>query len=88
MMINETPFDRAVRGAAGLALIVSPLVGLATAPYNLLGIVPLVTGVLGYCPLYAIFGLSTCTKDSYQHQKEGIVLKEEAPGTEETVRAH
>lgn len=67
MMINESPLDRAVRAAAGLALLASPIVGFSTFPLNFLGVLPLVTGIAGVCPLYSLFGFSSCSKSSYQH---------------------
>lgn len=88
MQINETPIDRAIRGAGGLALIVSPLLGFATGPYNLLGILPLITGVIGYCPIYALFGFTTCTKDSYQHRKDNVQVKTAKEGTGHEREAH
>ncbi|MDD2547337.1 MAG: DUF2892 domain-containing protein [Burkholderiaceae bacterium] len=59
MRTNEGFLDRALRVVAGLALI-----GLAATehlgPWAYLGVVPLVTGALGHCPLYAILGIQTC----------------------------
>ena len=80
MLINESPLDRALRGALGLALLAAPLVGFAIAPWNLLGLIPIVTALVGYCPLYALLGTSTCTARSYQHRREGIVLRETEEG--------
>jgi hypothetical protein len=55
MNTNVAPFDRALRSGLGMLLVLSPLLELNTFPYSLLGIVPLVTGVGGFCPLYAAF---------------------------------
>ena len=60
---NEGTVDRALRIIVGLALLVWFLVdqGLGIWHYaKLIGIVPLVTGVIGSCPLYSILGISTC----------------------------
>jgi len=60
MKINEGTIDRALRVIAGLVLIglaASGTVGL----WGWIGVVPLLTGVVGFCPAYAIFGMSTCT---------------------------
>jgi hypothetical protein len=85
MLINETPFDRALRGALGLALLATPLVGFHIGPWNFLGLVPLITGIVGYCPLYGALGMSTCTEDSYQHRKDGVLLRDNsAPGRHAT----
>ncbi len=65
MKVNEGMIDRAVRILLGLALISLVYVGPKT-PWGWVGIVPLVTGVLGFCGLYAILGITTCPskKDS------------------------
>ena len=59
MKTNEGTLDRALRVAAGLALI-----GLAATdtlgPWAYLGVVPLLTGLAGFCPLYAVLGINTC----------------------------
>lgn len=59
MTKNEGKLDRALRVVAGLLLI-----GLAATNtiglWGYIGVVPLVTGALGMCPLYAILGLNTC----------------------------
>ena len=59
MKINSGVIDRALRIVAGLALIgltVSGTIGV----WGWIGVVPLLTGIVGYCPAYAIFGTSTC----------------------------
>lgn len=59
MQSNEGTVDRLVRIALGLALLALVFVG----PKNyvgLLGIVPLVTGLVGFCPLYRLVGVRTC----------------------------
>ncbi|MBI1809310.1 MAG: DUF2892 domain-containing protein [Gemmatimonadetes bacterium] len=62
--INEGGADRAVRIIAGLVLISLAFVGPKT-PWGYLGIIPLVTGFIGSCPLYTVFGINTCgTKQS------------------------
>ncbi|MYN47450.1 DUF2892 domain-containing protein [Pseudoduganella sp. FT93W] len=59
MKKNEGSLDRAVRVVAGVALI-----GLAASGnigvWGYIGVVPLLTGALGYCPLYSILGFNTC----------------------------
>ena len=59
MTRNEGNIDRALRIIVGLALIAMVFVGPAT-PWGWVGLVPLLTGLVGFCPLYRIFGLSTC----------------------------
>ena len=63
---NEHPVERVVRVVAGLGLLSLVFVGPKTM-WGLLGIVPILTGALGSCPLYTLFGFSTCpTKDQPQ----------------------
>ena len=57
-MKNEGFLDRTIRVVAGLVLLSLVFVGPAT-PWGLVGLVPLLTGLVGFCPLYRIFGLST-----------------------------
>ncbi|GHG88552.1 YgaP family membrane protein [Pseudodonghicola xiamenensis] len=56
---NEGTLDRAIRIIVGLILLALVFVGPKTM-WGLIGLIPLLTGVLGYCPLYQIFGLNTC----------------------------
>jgi hypothetical protein len=56
---NESTFDRSLRVIVGLALISLVFVGPQT-PWGWLGLVPLVTGLVGICPVYTLFGLRTC----------------------------
>lgn len=57
--VNEHIAERAIRVAIGLALI-----GLAVAGkvgvWGYLGVIPVMTGLLGSCPLYTLLGFSTC----------------------------
>jgi hypothetical protein len=56
---NEHVLERMVRVVIGLALITMAFVGPQT-PWGWVGLVPLATGILGSCPLYTLFGISTC----------------------------
>lgn len=56
---NVGTIDRVVRIVAGVALIAIVFVGPQT-PWGWIGIVPLATALLGWCPAYTLFGLSTC----------------------------
>ncbi len=56
--MNEGTLDRAIRVAAGLGLLSLTIAG-PHSMLGLVGLVPLVTGVIGFCPLYRIFGLNT-----------------------------
>ena len=57
---NEATLDRAIRVVLGLALLALVFVGPKTM-WGLVGLVPLATGLLGSCPLYTLFGISTCS---------------------------
>jgi hypothetical protein len=59
MKRNEGTIDRAVRVGAGLGLIGLHVSGVLGA-WAWIGLVPLLTGLAGTCPLYSIFGISTC----------------------------
>jgi Inner membrane protein YgaP-like, transmembrane domain len=59
---NEHRIDRSVRVVLGLILLTIVFVGPRT-PWGWIGLVPLVTGLIGTCPVYALFGLSTCPRD-------------------------
>lgn len=56
---NEHVIERALRVALGLGLLAIAFVGPKT-PWGFVGVVPLLTGLLGSCPLYTLFGISTC----------------------------
>lgn len=57
---NERTLDRVVRVVAGLALLSLVWVGPQTA-WGWVGLVPLVTGLVGSCPIYRLLGISTCS---------------------------
>lgn len=56
---NEGTIDRALRVVVGLAVLSLVFVGPETA-WGWAGLVPLVTGLAGFCPLYSILGINTC----------------------------
>jgi hypothetical protein len=56
---NEHSVDRALRVVLGLGMLSLALFGPHIA-IGYFGLVPLATGLLGSCPLYSVFGLSTC----------------------------
>lgn len=51
--------DRAIRIVVGLGLITATLTGVIGA-WGWLGLLPLATGLFGFCPAYRLFGASTC----------------------------
>lgn len=58
---NEHPVERVIRVVIGIVLLSLVFVGPKTM-WGLLGIIPLATGLLGSCPLYTLFGISTCPR--------------------------
>ncbi len=63
MTINEASWDRVLRVVLGVALLALVFVGPKTL-WGLVGLVPLLTGAVGLCPLYSLFGVSTCAVKS------------------------
>jgi Protein of unknown function (DUF2892) len=61
--VNEHPIDRGLRVLLGIGLLSLAFVGPQT-PWGWLGLVPLLTGLLGSCPLYTMLGLRTCAGGS------------------------
>jgi hypothetical protein len=59
MKTNEGTIDRALRVIAGLALIGMTVTGVIDA-WGWIGVMPLLTGIIGICPAYSILGLNTC----------------------------
>jgi hypothetical protein len=58
---NVGGIERTIRIIAGLAIISLAFIG-PKSPWAYLGIVPLATGLIGWCPPYALLGMSTCRK--------------------------
>ena len=56
---NEGTVDRVVRVLLGALLLALVWVG-PQSPWGWIGLVPLITGLVGSCPLYRLLGLSTC----------------------------
>lgn len=56
---NVGQTERVIRIVAGLGLLGLAAMGQYT-PWTWLGVVPLLTGLIGWCPPYAIFGINTC----------------------------
>ena len=55
---NEGSLDRALRVVVGLFLIGVAVTGRGAWGY--IGVVPLLTGLMGTCPLYSLLGINTC----------------------------
>ncbi|SIQ41807.1 Protein of unknown function [Aromatoleum tolulyticum] len=59
MNANVGGIDKILRIVAGLVLIGLAIMGIG-APWTWIGVVPLATGLMGWCPAYSIFGVNTC----------------------------
>ena len=59
MKPNEGTIDRVLRVVAGLGILSLAFIG-PQSPWGYVGLVPLATGLIGFCPLYAMFGINTC----------------------------
>jgi DUF2892 family protein len=67
--------DRIIRIAAGLFLLLQATMN--GQPWGYFGIVPLLTGAVGWCPLYRMLGVSTlcgCSGASCQTKQQGGAL--------------
>ena len=65
MKSNVGGIDRLARIIAGLVLIALTLTG-TIGVWGWLGVIPLVTGVLQFCPLYTLLGMNTCPMQDRQ----------------------
>lgn len=59
MTRNEGQTDRVLRIVAGLILLGLAIAGTGT-PWTWIGVVPLLTGLVGWCPAYSLLGINTC----------------------------
>jgi len=61
MKANVGGIDRILRIVVGLVLLAAVVLLEGNARwFGLIGIVPLITGIFGYCPAYVPFGFSSC----------------------------
>ena len=60
MKSNVGSIDRGIRVVAGLSLIALATTG-TVGFWGWLGVVPLATGLIGWCPPYAMLGINTCS---------------------------
>ncbi len=63
MKTNVGTIDRGLRILVGLVLLALFAAGLA-GPWALIGLVPLATGLVRFCPLYQVLGIHTCSTAS------------------------
>ena len=59
MTKNVGGVDRTLRIVVGLALIAAAATG-TIGVWGYIGVVPLLTGLMGWCPPYALLGINTC----------------------------
>jgi len=64
MQTNAGWIDRAIRMVIGAVLIAYAIpIGFQETGWNWvgwIGVIPLLTGIFGVCPLYSVLGISTC----------------------------
>ena len=68
MKINVGKTDKIIRIILGLVIIILGIV--FKCWWGLIGIIPLVTAFMGWCPLYRIFKISTCKAEEVKEEKE------------------
>jgi hypothetical protein len=59
MKVNEGAIDRILRVVVGAGILSLAFIGPQT-PWAYLGAIPLLTGIVGFCPAYALMGINTC----------------------------
>ena len=59
MQKNVGGIDKTLRIAAGVVLLGATAAGLLPI-WGLVGIVPLATGLMGWCPFYPLLGMNSC----------------------------
>ena len=59
--VNIHPVERVVRVLVGLVGVALIFVG-PKSLWGLVGLIPLLTGLIGWCPPYALLGISTCRR--------------------------
>ena len=64
--INEAGWDRALRVTLGVVLLYLGWAGVVGGTlgwiFKIGGFLPLATGIVGWCALYAVFGITTCSR--------------------------
>jgi hypothetical protein len=69
MTCNVGGIDRILRAVVGLALISLVFIGPQTA-WGWIGLVPLATAILGWCPAYVPFDISSCRSRSLEQGRQ------------------
>ncbi|MGK7370550.1 MAG: YgaP family membrane protein [Candidatus Halalkalibacterium sp. M3_1C_030] len=73
MRHNAGRIDRSLRFLISLIIIAAGIY--YQSLWGIVGIIPLVSGVTGFCPLYSIFGISTCHYEVESNKTERLHLK-------------
>ncbi|OFX11467.1 MAG: hypothetical protein A2516_09120, partial [Alphaproteobacteria bacterium RIFOXYD12_FULL_60_8] len=60
MNCNVGGIDRILRIIVGVALIAANFLVEGVAPWGWIGVIPLATGLIGWCPAYVPLGMSSC----------------------------
>lgn len=68
---NESGIDRGLRALVGLVVLALVFVGPKTA-WGWLGLIPLATAAIGFCPLYRLLGINTCNPGRRGPQEHGV----------------
>ena len=63
LVVTEHPIERVLRVLVGLGILSLVFVGPQT-PWGWVGLIPVLTGASGLCPLYTLLGISTCPRKS------------------------
>ncbi len=63
MKKNIHTIERAIRVVVGIAILSIVFIGPETL-WGLLGLIPIATGLTGYCPPYHLLGISTCKREA------------------------
>ncbi|MEO5365792.1 MAG: DUF2892 domain-containing protein [Magnetococcus sp. WYHC-3] len=59
MKANVGGIDRILRIVVGVALVGATVAGMLPV-WGYVGVIPLATGIMGFCPFYPLLGMSTC----------------------------
>jgi hypothetical protein len=65
---NVGNVDRLLRVVVGIALIAMVFVGPQT-PWGWIGLIPLATAAMSWCPLYTVLGIKTCAVEPVKEKR-------------------
>lgn len=61
MKVNVGRLDRTLRVGGGALLMAAAATG-AVGAWGWIGVVPVITGLVGFCPAYPLLGINTCSR--------------------------